>query len=974
MTHGLWKRKCICTGIDFDAIKSISNIVVFSILAFCFLLLLSQPAIAATYYVSPSGNDANSGLSTSAAWKNPGYAASRAVAGDTIYLMDGVWYDQHVVFNNRGTSTAPITMKAYSGTPTLDGVNKDGIGIKIYSSSWINIEGIKVKNYQYGYWASFSNNLKVTGCEFSDTALDGITLWYDVDYITIDSVIVKNTGDHGIHIWNQNNPGRSQYITIKNSAISNAPHNLLDIHTNVTDVVIENNEIFFSTDYTGVKQVGIYLHNGNTDDIVIKNNYFHDHARPLEIYNSNNVQVIQNTFRNINGRCIFLASVKGYDDEFGVFDSVIRGNTFDNVNFAVGLWGADTKFRNLDLADNNYLKVVSPDYLAPDQYYVALSGNSGFPKILLSKDQYYTVLNVASSPYTTTLPADNSPVANAGADVTITAGSSVTFNGGASTDDNGISLYSWDFDSTNGIQTDATGKTVSRVFNTAGKFTVTLTVTDTIGQKSSDTLIVTVNALIVSPPVVSSPDGLPVANAGADVTITAGSSVAFNGGASTDDKGISLYSWDFDSTNGIQSDATGKTVSRVFTTAGKFTVTLTVTDTIGQKSFDTLIVTVNAPVVSSTDKPPIANAGYDRVTTVGKTVYFGGDRSTDDKGIVSYSWDFDASNGIQADAVGMYVSRPYTAAGTYTVTLTVTDTIGQKSSDILIVTVSGPVVSSPDGSPVANAGADVTITAGSSVAFNGAASTDDKGISLYSWDFDSSNGIQNDATGKTVSRVFNTAGKFTVTLTVTDTIGQKSSDTLIVTVNAPVVVTPDKLPVANAGADVTITAGSSVAFNGGASTDDKGISVYSWDFDSSNGIQNDATGKTVSRVFTTAGKFTVTLTVTDTIGQKSSNTLIVTVNAPVVVTADKAPIANAGYDRVTTVGKTVYFGGDRSTDDKGIKTYSWDFDASNGIQADAAGMYVSRPYTAAGTYTVTLTVTDTIGQKSTHTVTVQVNR
>ncbi|MDP2216034.1 MAG: PKD domain-containing protein [Methanolobus sp.] len=848
--------------------KRMRNIIILPIVAVCFLLFLSQSALAATYYVSPSGNDANNGLSTSSAWKNPSYAASKAVAGDTIYLMNGIWYDQHLVFNKKGTSTAPINVKAYSGTPTLDGVDKTGIGIKIHSSSWINIEGIKVKNYQYGYWASSSNNLKITKCEFSDVALDGITTWNDVDYMIIDSVTVKNTGDHGIHLWNQNSPTRSQYITIKNSFVSNAPHNLIDIHTNVTDVVVENNEIFYTLDYTGIKDVGVYLHNGNTDNIVIRNNYFHDIVRPVEIFNSNNVQVLDNTFRNINGRAIFLAGIQGYDDEFGVFDSVFKGNTFDNVNYAFAFWAADSKFRNLDLLDNNYLKVLNKDYLVPDQHYVALSGNSGFPQILTSTNKYYTVKDIAASPYITSPVTDKPPIANAGPDVTITAGSSVTFNGGSSTDDKGISSYSWDFDASNGIQSDATGKTVSKVFSKAGKFTVTLTVTDTIGQRSSDTLIVTVNALSTS----------------------------------------------------------------------------------------------------THDEKPIANAGHDRVTTVGQKVYFGGDRSTDDKGISSYSWDFDASNGIQADAVGMYVSTTFNTAKTYTVTLTVTDTIGQKSSHTVLVVVSAPATSIPDKPPVANAGPDVTITAGSSTTFNGGASIDDKGISSYSWDFDSSNGIQGDATGKIVSRTFNTAGKFTVTLTVTDTSGQRSSDTLILTVNAI-----DKFPVAKAGPDVTITTGSSVTFNGGSSTDDKGISSYSWDFDASNGIQSDATGKTVSRVFNTAGKFTVTLTVTDTIGQRSSDTLIVTVNAPLTSTLDENPIANAGYNRVTTVGQKVYFGGDRSTDDKGISSYSWDFDASNGIQADAVGMYVSTTFNTAKTYTVTLTVTDTIGQRSSHTVTVQVN-
>ncbi|HML26448.1 MAG TPA: PKD domain-containing protein, partial [Methanomethylovorans sp.] len=44
----------------------------------------------------------------------------------------------------------------------------------------------------------------------------------------------------------------------------------------------------------------------------------------------------------------------------------------------------------------------------------------------------------------------------------------------------------------------------------------------------------------------------------------------------------------------------------------------------------------------------------------------------------------------------------------------------------------------------------------------------------------------------------------------------------------------DAVPVANAGADKTATAGSSVNFDGSASTDDKGVASYSWDFDASN--------------------------------------------------------------------------------------------------------------------------------------------
>ena len=51
----------------------------------------------------------------------------------------------------------------------------------------------------------------------------------------------------------------------------------------------------------------------------------------------------------------------------------------------------------------------------------------------------------------------------------------------------------------------------------------------------------------------------------------------------------------------------------------------------------------------------------------------------------------------------------------------------------------------------------------------------------YSWDFDSSDGIQEDAVGRNVAHVFKSAGKRTVTLTVTDEDGIKQSDQKSVT-------------------------------------------------------------------------------------------------------------------------------------------------------------------------------------------------
>ncbi len=98
-------------------------------------------------------------------------------------------------------------------------------------------------------------------------------------------------------------------------------------------------------------------------------------------------------------------------------------------------------------------------------------------------------------------------------------------------------------------------------------------------------------------------DELPVANAGDDITATTGSAVSFDASASTDDKGIYSYSWDFDVSDGITSEATGVTATKTYASPGTYTVTLTVTDTAGQESTDTMHVIVSSSSSSVTYSP-----------------------------------------------------------------------------------------------------------------------------------------------------------------------------------------------------------------------------------------------------------------------------------------------------------------------------------------------------------------------------------
>ncbi len=150
-------------------------------------------------------------------------------------------------------------------------------------------------------------------------------------------------------------------------------------------------------------------------------------------------------------------------------------------------------------------------------------------------------------------------------------------------------------------------------------------------------------------------------------------------------------------------------------------------------------------------------------------ISFSGAGSSDPDGtIVGYAWNF----GDGATATGATASHGYAAAGTYTVTLTVTDNKGATDGDTAIMTIA-------DRAPLANAGGNVAGTAGVAVGFDGSASSDPDGsITSWAWTF----GDGASGTGATPSHVYTAAGTYTATLTVTDNNGARSSDTTVATI------------------------------------------------------------------------------------------------------------------------------------------------------------------------------------------------
>jgi chitodextrinase len=136
----------------------------------------------------------------------------------------------------------------------------------------------------------------------------------------------------------------------------------------------------------------------------------------------------------------------------------------------------------------------------------------------------------------------------------------------------------------------------------------------------------------------------------------------------------------------------------------------------------------------------------------------------------------------------------------------------------------------------------------------------DGDIVSYDWDY----GDGSTGSGRVAEHAYDDADSYVVTLTVTDSTGAQSSRPKTVTVMAGEAPTA-----AFTYSPADPSAGDTVFFNGSGSTAASGrtIVAYSWNFGNSTGT---VSGKIVSRVFSSPGTYTVTLTVRDDAGQTST--------------------------------------------------------------------------------------------------------
>ena len=282
-----------------------------------------------------------------------------------------------------------------------------------------------------------------------------------------------------------------------------------------------------------------------------------------------------------------------------------------------------------------------------------------------------------TSPIPNVEPTDSNlaPVANAGADQTVTVGSLATLvdTGSYDPDENYPLTFEWEIisapDESTAVSSasDSSKSDFAFTVDLPGEYMIQLVVYDSLGMASEPYVVV-----------VSTSNSMPVADAGPNQALSKeGDTIQLDGSQSFDPDGDPItYAWSITSkppySAAVLDDPTAAKPTFVADSLGTYVIELIVTDDKGSASFPAEVV------VSSENVKPVADAGGNQMVLVGDPVNLDGSGSYDVNGDdLTYSWNIaSAPKNSQFELIDPETVNPtfiaYTA-GLYTTSLVVND-------------------------------------------------------------------------------------------------------------------------------------------------------------------------------------------------------------------------------------------------------------------------------------------------------------
>ena len=525
---------------------------------------------------------------------------------------------------------------------------------------------------------------------------------------------------------------------------------------------------------------------------------------------------------------------------------------------------------------------------------------------------------------------------------TMDMGQSKTFTASASGGSGTYPSYQW---YVNGIaQSGATASTFSYSPASTGSHSITVTVTDSLCVTSPQSIgvTVTVNSALVAPTVSASKS-----------TVDQGQTSALSSTAVTTGTSPYTYQWLEKAPGaGTYSAISGATssgysfVTSGSTTIGSWSFELQVTD-----SASTPVVVTSAAASVVVNAAPTASVSPTSWTMdVGQSTTFTATASGGSGTYTSYQW---YVNGLLAQS-GTASMMPFTpeSSGTYSITATVTDSLGVTSAPSSAATVTvnaSPTVSIAPVGPL-------TMDAGQAQTFTATASGGSGTIS-YQWYLDGS--AISGATSSTYS-FSESVGSYSVTCTVTDSastpVTSPPSNAVSITVNSALVApTVTSTP-------STIDQGQNSSLTSTAVSTGTSPYTYQW-FEMAPGGSFSPISGAISTSYnfvtsgsTATGSWSFELQVTDATGaQVNSTATMVTVNAAPTVTVSPS-------SWTLDVGQSKTFLAAPSGGSGTYTSYQWYVNGS--AQSDQTASTFSFALASLGSYLVTVTVTDSSGATS----------
>jgi hypothetical protein len=453
----------------------------------------------------------------------------------------------------------------------------------------------------------------------------------------------------------------------------------------------------------------------------------------------------------------------------------------------------------------------------------------------------------------------------------------------------------------------------------------------------------------------SSPNTVPVANAGVTQNVTTGSLVTLDGSASRDANNESLtYLWQFISvpSGSLAALSSATSVKPTFTAdvTGTYTLSLLVND----GKANSLAATVNV-YASVNNSAPVANAGVNQSVAIGASVTLDGTASSDaNRDPITYKWALISKpTGSTAELNSAISPNPkFTAdiAGAYVAILTVNDGKADSTASPVTVTASGA-----NSAPVANAGVAQNVALNATVTLDGTGSSDaNNDFITYKWVLitkpTGSTATLSSATSAKPTFKADVAGTFVASLIVND--GKVDSTAAAVPIT---VASANSEPIANAGINQNVVVGASVTLDGTNSSDaNRDQLTFRWVMmskptGSAASLSSAVSAKPVF-VADTVGTYVISLIVND--GKVDSTAVSTTVTAS---TANAAPVANAGTNQNVTLGTVTLDGSNSSDANYDPLTFTWTLlnkptgssaalssstSAKPTFNADVAGIYV----------------------------------